>query len=158
MRPRPFFFAANIATLASRRSRSAVSSSPVDSATPMLAVRYTSPVASMNGSESAERTRSATIMTSLSSFVSLHSTASSSPPRRATESPARNTRSTRWATTANSSSPAASPRLSFTTLKWSRSMRTRPTLGGVTRFAARVNESARSSSSITRLGSSVSGS
>ena len=58
----PFFFAANIATLASRSSRSGVSSSPVDSATPMLAVRNTSPVASMNGSVSAARTRSATIM------------------------------------------------------------------------------------------------
>ena len=45
MRPRPGFLAANIATLASRSRRSGVSSSPSESATPMLAVRNTSPVA-----------------------------------------------------------------------------------------------------------------
>ena len=44
MRPRPSFLAANIAMFASRSSRSGVSSAPSDSATPMLAVRNTSPV------------------------------------------------------------------------------------------------------------------
>ena len=65
--------------------------------------------------------RSATCTASRSSARSSTRTANSSPPKRATVSPGRSASFRRGATPVSSSSPAAWPRLSLISLKWSMS-------------------------------------
>ena len=103
------------------RSRAAASSPGDAIATPMLVPTTTSCPAITISERRASSSRWDRIWTSSGRPASSSSTANSSPPRRATESPSRTQPSRRSATVFSSSSPAAWPKRSFTDLKPSRS-------------------------------------
>ena len=91
----------------------------------MLAVTWRSRRAIVNGWASASRIRFATIIR-VSASRSSQSTTNSSPARRATKSEERTASWIRSATATSSRSPAAAPIVSFTALKRSMLIATRP--------------------------------
>ena len=112
-----------------------MSLSPPDSVIPTLAVTNTSPSTSATGRDVAWISRSA-IISAVSSVGTLgHSTVNSSPPKRATMSDGRIAPLSRSATATSSRSPAECPRLSFTTLKRSRSRKSTATRSWLTAAA-----------------------
>ena len=112
----------------SRCPRRAARRPPCGTATPprtmpMLAEAYSSRPLSVIGSTSERCSRSATRHTSSGVAKSSMSTANSSPPRRASASPGRSCVCSRAAMATRNWSPTRWPRLSLTSLKPSRSMK-----------------------------------
>ena len=89
----------------------------------MLAARAYRGGTHSSGRRTACRNRSA-VVAAASGVASSHTMTNSSPPYRATESPARATDRRREATSASTSSPTRWPRLSLIALKPSRSTNT----------------------------------
>ena len=85
-----------------------------------------------------------------------HRTTNSSPPSRAAVSPSRMQASSRSAVSTSTASPASWPRLSLTSLKWSRSQNSSAIGRPVTAARARASEVL--ASRVARLGSPVSSS
>ncbi len=127
------------------------------SAMPMLAPANTSCPSTRKGGASARCTRSATAMASSSPETPSTSRVNSSPPSRATVSPARRQLSSRRAICTSSSSPARWPRLSFTSLKRSRSRKSTAKCAA-SRPLARAKATSRRSLKSARLGRPVNGS
>ena len=155
-RDRPRSLARYMAASASRMSVSGSASVSSGRAMPMLTPTNTSVSSMTNGPLTASSTRSAMAMASCWVTRSSQSTTNSSPPKRATVSPGRRATARRSAMATSSRSPRPWPRLSFTTLKWSRSRNSTATRR-LWRRARASAPSSRSSSSV-RLGRPVSGS
>ncbi len=77
----------------------------------------------------------------VASSSSSHRMTNSSPPKRATVSPGRSASRSRCASATSSRSPALWPRLSFTTLKWSRSQNSTATVRLLRRLRASASSS-----------------
>ena len=163
LRDWPRRFAWYIAVSALRSSSTAASALPTPStscddmiATPMLTESSTSTPFSITRPLSAWRTRSARSSEVCSSIVPSHSTTNSSPPMRATTSAGRVACSTRWATCTRRASPTSCPTVSLTSFNRSTSTNSIATLWRVPRMWSSASAAVRSS--ISRLGSPVSGS
>src|SRR5207237_507393 len=90
------------------------------------ALARTSRPSSENGAAMLSSTRRATCSASEGPATSSSSSVNSSPPSRATTSPGRTLACSRCAISTSRRSPAACPRVSFTSLKWSQSKNKTP--------------------------------
>ena len=100
---------------------SAATEVSVTSSMPTLELSTTREPAAANGSSSVRASRSAIATAPSSPPTRSHTTTNSSPPKRATKSCGRMAPTSRSASWSSTSSPAWWPRLSLTTLNWSRS-------------------------------------
>ncbi len=155
-RSRPSSFARYMARSARERRSPAVVAWSGKHATPMLAVIRNGEPPATNVWFRIAASRSPATDSACSTPVCGRRTANSSPPRRAATSVSRNRSRRRRASEERSSSPAWCPRLSFTSLNWSRSMK-RSTPWTPYRCASERWRST-SSSNRRRLNSPVSGS
>ena len=152
-RSRPASLASYMSMSARARMFSVRAAAAAKVTTPMLAVTRRAAPSSVRLLSRTRSTMESATWPAPERSASGRRMANSSPPRRATRSVSRSDPRRRAATETMSSSPASCPRVSLTSLKWSRSMRISAPVGPERAQRARCSSRARSNR--RRLGSPV---